>query len=246
MLEIEAISVDYGHVNALSSVSAGVAEGEVVCLLGSNGAGKSTFMRALIGLVDLSSGTIAFDGKRIDTLPVEDRVKLGIATVPEGRGMLPNMTVYENLQMGAYIRGKAPIDGELEWVYSLFPVLEERSGQAAGTLSGGEQQMLAIARALMLGPKLILMDEPSMGLAPVIVERVFSTIKEINNSGTTVLLVEQNARMALSVGGRFYVLQKGEVVLEGAVEDGRLISENEDGERIVLNEEELEQAYLGG
>ena len=246
MLEIEAISVDYGHVNALSSVSAGVAEGEVVCLLGSNGAGKSTFMRALIGLVALSSGTIAFNGKRIDTLPVEDRVKLGIATVPEGRGMLPNMTVYENLQMGAYIRGKAPIGRELEWVYSLFPVLKERSGQAAGTLSGGEQQMLAIARALMLGPKLILMDEPSMGLAPVIVERVFSTIKEINNSGMTVLLVEQNARMALSVGGRFYVLQKGEVVLEGAVEDGRLISENEDGERIVLNEEELEKAYLGG
>jgi len=246
MLEIDTISVDYGHVNALSSVSAGVAEGEVVCLLGSNGAGKSTFMRALIGLVDLSSGTIAFDGKRIDTLPVEDRVKLGIATVPEGRGMLPNMTVYENLQMGAYIRGKAPIGRKLEWVYSLFPVLKERSDQAAGTLSGGEQQMLAIARALMLGPKLILMDEPSMGLAPVIVERVFSTIKEINNSGTTVLLVEQNARMALSVGGRFYVLQKGEVVLEGAVEDGRLISENEDGERIVLNEEELEQAYLGG
>ena len=246
MLEIDTISVDYGHVNALSSVSAGVAEGEVVCLLGSNGAGKSTFMRALIGLVDLSSGTIAFDGKRIDTLPVEDRVKLGIATVPEGRGMLPNMTVYENLQMGAYIRGKAPIGRKLEWVYSLFPVLKERSDQTAGTLSGGEQQMLAIARALMLGPKLILMDEPSMGLAPVIVERVFSTIKEINNSGTTVLLVEQNARMALSVGGRFYVLQKGEVVLEGAVEDGRLISENEDGERIVLNEEELEQAYLGG
>ena len=246
MLEIDTISVDYGHVNALSSVSAGVAEGEVVCLLGSNGAGKSTFMRALIGLVDLSSGTIAFDGKRIDTLPVEDRVKLGIATVPEGRGMLPNMTVYENLQMGAYIRGKAPIGRKLEWVYSLFPVLKERSDQTAGTLSGGEQQMLAIARALMLGPKLILMDEPSMGLAPVIVERVFSTIKEINNTGTTVLLVEQNARMALSVGGRFYVLQKGEVVLEGAVEDGRLISENEDGERIVLNEEELEQAYLGG
>lgn len=246
MLEIDTISVDYGHVNALSSVSAGVAEGEVVCLLGSNGAGKSTFMRALIGLVDLSSGTIAFDGKRIDTLPVEDRVKLGIATVPEGRGMLPNMTVYENLQMGAYIRGKAPIGRKLEWVYSLFPVLKERSDQAAGTLSGGEQQMLAIARALMLGPKLILMDEPSMGLAPVIVERVFSTIKEINNSGTTVLLVEQNARMALSVGGRFYVLQKGEIVLEGSVEDGRLISENEDGERIVLNEEELEQAYLGG
>ena len=161
--------------------------------------------------------------------------------------MLPNMTVYENLQMGAYIRGKAPIGRELEWVYSLFPVLKERSGQAApGRSAAASNRCWPIARALMLGPKLILMDEPSMGLAPVIVERVFSTIKEINNTGTTVLLVEQNARMALSVGGRFYVLQKGEVVLEGAVEDGRLISENEDGERIVLNEEELEQAYLGG
>lgn len=246
MLQIEDMSVSYGQVSALSGVNARVGEGEVVCLLGSNGAGKSTFMRALIGLVPLTSGTISFDGQRIDLLPVEERVGMGIAMVPEGRGMLPSMSVYENLQMGAYVRGNADLDQDLKRIFSLFPVLEERSRQAAGTLSGGEQQMLAIGRALMLRPKLVLMDEPSMGLAPVIVERVFSKIEDINRSGTTVFLVEQNARMALSVARKFYILQKGEIVLDGSVEGGQLVSKKEGDGSIVLSEQELEEAYLGG
>ena len=246
MLQIEDIYVNYGQVSALSGVNAAVSEGEVVCLLGSNGAGKSTFMRALIGLEPLRSGRITFCGQRIESMPVEERVGMGIATVPEGRGMLPSMTVHENLLMGAYVRGAEDLDADLDQVYEIFPVLKERSGQAAGTLSGGEQQMLAIGRALMLRPRLILMDEPSMGLAPVILERVFSTIEEINRSGTTVLLVEQNARMALSVAHKFYILQKGEIVLDGKIEGGRLISKKESGENIVLTEQELEEAYLGG
>ena len=246
MLQIEDIYVNYGQVSALSGVNAAVSEGEVVCLLGSNGAGKSTFMRALIGLEPLRSGRITFCGQRIESMPVEERVGMGIATVPEGRGMLPSMTVHENLLMGAYVRGAEDLDADLDQVYEIFPVLKERSGQAAGTLSGGEQQMLAIGRALMLRPRLILMDEPSMGLAPVILERVFSTIEEINRSGTTVLLVEQNARMALSVAHKFYILQKGEIVLDGKIEGGRLVSKKESGENIVLTEQELEGAYLGG
>lgn len=246
MLQIEDIYVNYGQVSALSGVNAAVSEGEVVCLLGSNGAGKSTFMRALIGLEPLRSGRITFCGQRIESMPVEERVGMGIATVPEGRGMLPSMTVHENLLMGAYVRGAEDLDADLDQVYEIFPVLKERSGQAAGTLSGGEQQMLAIGRALMLRPRLILMDEPSMGLAPVILERVFSTIEEINRSGTTVLLVEQNARMALSVAHKFYILQKGEIVLDGKIEGGRLVSKKESGENIVLTEQELEEAYLGG
>ena len=246
MLQIEDIYVNYGQVSALSGVNAAVSEGEVVCLLGSNGAGKSTFMRALIGLEPLRSGRITFCGQRIESMPVEERVGMGIATVPEGRGMLPSMTVHENLLMGAYVRGAEDLDADLDQVYEIFPVLKERSGQAAGTLSGGEQQMLAIGRALMLRPRLILMDEPSMGLAPVILERVFSTIEEINRSGTTVLLVEQNARMALSVAHKFYILQKGEIVLDGKIEGGRLVSKKESGENIVLTEQDLEEAYLGG
>lgn len=218
MLNIRSLSVHYGPVQALSSVSLTIARGEIVALLGSNGAGKSTLMRGINGLSPSSSGEILFDGQQIDRVSVEQRARLGLASILEGRGMLPRMSVLENLQMGAYLRKDAEREKDLKNVFTMFPILRQRIWQAAGTLSGGEQQMLAFGRAVMLRPKVILMDEPSMGLAPVIVERVFDAIDEINERGMTILLVEQNARMALSVADRFYVLSTGSIVLEGVIE----------------------------
>lgn len=246
LLEIDSLSVHYGPVQALSSVSLKIAAGEIVALLGSNGAGKSTLMRGIIGLSPASAGDIVFAGKRINDIPAERRPRLGLASILEGRGMLPRMSVLENLQMGAYIRRGDRIEEDLDNVFSMFPVLRQRISQSAGTLSGGEQQMLAFGRALMLRPKLILMDEPSMGLAPVIVERVFDAIGEINKSGMTILLVEQNARMALSVADKFYVLGTGAIVLEGIVKDGHLLVDKGSGNLIGVTEEDLEAAYLEG
>jgi branched-chain amino acid transport system ATP-binding protein len=245
LLEVDRLCVRYGPIQALSDVSVDLDRGEIVVLLGTNGAGKSTLMRSLIGLAPLSSGTVSFCGRRIDALPVVERVKLGIATVLEGRGMLPAMTVYENLCMGAYSQPPENFGVDLDRVFGLFPILRDRADQLAGTLSGGEQQMLAFGRALMLRPLLILMDEPSMGLAPVIVEKVFDAIETINRSGTSVLLVEQNARMALSVAAKFYVISNGTIVLGGRVEDGELLVER-DGRVMRVSEDELETAYLEG
>lgn len=233
LLAVGGVTVKYGQVTALDDVSLRVEEGEVVCLLGSNGAGKSTLMRAIVGLVPLASGSITYRGVPMEGLPVEDRVAAGVALVPEGRGVLPQMSVLDNLLLGGYLRGgERALTADLDRVFSLFPILRARTRQLAGTLSGGEQQMMAIARALMARPKLLLMDEPSMGLAPVIVEQVFDIIHEIHRLGSTVFLVEQNAHLALSVAGRGYVLQKGKVMLEAPA--GQL-----------LREEELKEAYLG-
>jgi branched-chain amino acid transport system ATP-binding protein len=244
-LQVDELSVHYGPVRALSNVSVEARRGDIVALLGSNGAGKSTLMRALIGLAKSSAGSISFCGRRIEKLAVEERVRLGIATVLEGRGMLPRMTVLENLQMGAFPRPTKTCDEDIESVFATFPILSQRRKQLAGTLSGGEQQMLAFGRALMLRPKLILMDEPSMGLAPVAVEKVFDAIEDINRAGTTILLVEQNARMALSVAHRFYVISNGSIVLGGRVIAGQLRINNQD-RLVTVSEEELEAAYLDG
>jgi branched-chain amino acid transport system ATP-binding protein len=246
LLEINGVSVNYGQVQALSSVSLSVGRNQVTTLLGSNSAGKSTLLRTIIGLVPLSGGAMNFDGVSIGSLSVEARVKMGIATVPEGRGILPKMTVLENLQMGGYvIKDGQTLEAQLKKILAFFPVLKERSHQMGGTLSGGEQQMLAIGRAMMSKPRLILMDEPSMGLAPIIIEHLFSIIQDINRDGTVVFLVEQNARMALSVAKRFYILQKGKTVLEGTVHEGNLIVERGGEGNRVLSEEELEETYLG-
>ncbi|MCX7309052.1 MAG: ABC transporter ATP-binding protein [Afipia sp.] len=246
LLAVDKLSVRYGPVLALSDVNLTTSAGEIVTLLGSNGAGKSTLMRALIGLAIPSGGSISFNDEKIENMPVESRVALGIATVLEGRGMLPRMTVLENLQMGAYLRANDSLDEDFGKVFSTFPVLKERLKQLAGTLSGGEQQMLAFGRAMMLRPKLILMDEPSMGLAPVIVEKVFEAIESINRAGTSVLLIEQNARMALSIAHRFYVLSVGSIVLAGKVSGEKLLVERTDGRVDEISEEELEAAYLEG
>jgi branched-chain amino acid transport system ATP-binding protein len=208
-----------------------VSEGEVVTLIGANGAGKSSTLRSIVGLVKPSAGQISFAGQELRGLNTENIVKQGITLVPEGRRVFVNLTVYENLKMGAYMR-KDRLDDDLNWVYELFPRLKERSWQSAGTLSGGEQQMLAIGRALMSRPKLIMMDEPSLGLAPIVVQGVFDIIKEINRQGVTILLVEQNANMALKAADRAYVMETGRITMSGT---GRELSENE----------EIRAAYLG-
>jgi branched-chain amino acid transport system ATP-binding protein len=246
MLQVEDLSVRYGPVEALSSVRLHVEQGEIVALLGSNGAGKSTLMRTIVGLAEATSGSVTFENDVLTGLPIDTRVRRGIATVLEGRGILPSMSVLENLQMGAFVRGNEPIQADLDAVFGRFPVLQQRQHQAAGTLSGGEQQMLAIGRALMQRPRLILMDEPSMGLAPVIVEKVFDTIQEINRSGTTVLLVEQNARMALSIANRFYVLRVGEIVLQGHMKGDSIMADQGGGKFVAIAEDDLEAAYLEG
>ena len=216
MLEIRDLCVSYGAIRALHGVSLRVARGEIVTLIGSNGAGKTTTLRALSGLVRASAGSIALEGRAIDRLAPHEMVRLGMAHCPEGRGVFPNMSVAENIELGAYVRkDHAEIARDRERVLTLFPRLRERIAQVAGTLSGGEQQMLAIARAMMARPRLLLLDEPSLGLAPQIVQVIFRIIREINASGTTILLVEQNAHMALKVATRAYVLEVGRIVMEG-------------------------------
>ncbi|WP_218575024.1 ABC transporter ATP-binding protein [Reyranella sp. CPCC 100927] len=241
MLTIEKFSASYGPVHALHGIDLRVEAGEAVCLLGSNGAGKSTLIRSLMGLGPLVSGAAHFEGRDLSVHAVEDRVRLGLAVVFEGRGILPAMSVHENLLMGGYCRSRADIAQTLEQVVALFPLLASRRNQPAGTLSGGEQQMLAIARALMSRPKMIMLDEPSMGLAPIVVEQVFEAIAEVNRRGVAILLVEQNMHMALAVAQRFYVLDRGAVVLAGTVSDGVLTSNT--GQ--VLHEDEIESAYMG-
>ena len=214
MLEFTDVHTHYGPIHVLKGVNYRVDQGEIVCLLGANGAGKSTTMKTIMGIVRPTSGTVTFKGRRIDGMPTGDIVRGGISPVPEARRVFPRMTVLENLEMGAYTRTQRhEIEQDLERAFTLFPRLKERRGQVAGTMSGGEQQMLAIGRALMSRPSLLIMDEPSMGLSPIFVSRVFETIKEINGQGVTIFMVEQNANMALSIANRGYVLQTGEIVL---------------------------------
>src|SRR5919112_2004806 len=213
LLEIEGIHTFYGHIEALKGVSLTVEEGEVVTLIGSNGAGKSTTLRSISGLTQPREGEIRFMGEDVARLPAQEIVRLGISQAPEGRRCFQRMTVRENLELGAYLRRDANISSDLDRVFSLFPRLQERERQKAGTMSGGEQQMLAIGRAIMANPRLLLLDEPSMGIAPILVERIYETIREINRQGTTILLVEQNANYALDVSQRGYVLETGRVAL---------------------------------
>jgi branched-chain amino acid transport system ATP-binding protein len=224
----------YGHIHALQGITLEVFPGEIVTLLGANGAGKTTTLRTISGLMHPRSGTITFDGSEITTVPAHRLVRRGVGHAPEGRRIFSRMTVLENLQMGAYTRSdKAELQADFDRVFSLFPRLRERSGQAGGTLSGGEQQMLAIGRALMTHPKLLLLDEPSMGLAPILVEQIFDVIRDIHAQGTTVLVVEQNALMALGIAHRGYILQTGRMVLEDTAANLR-------------QNPEVQKAYLGG
>jgi branched-chain amino acid transport system ATP-binding protein len=233
MLELKNIHAYYGNIHALNGISITVNEGEIVTLIGANGAGKTTTLRTISGLLPPKEGTITFEGEDLTKYKAHEIVYKKIAMVPEGRGVFARLTVAENLDMGAYTRkDKDGIKRDLKRVYSLFPRLEERRNQVSGTLSGGEQQMLATARALMAHPRLLLMDEPSMGLAPVLVESIFDTIQSINQEGTTILLVEQNAHMALSIADRGYVLQSGEIVLQ---DNAANLRENE----------MVQKAYLG-
>ncbi len=233
MLNIKDLHTHYGHVQALKGVSLNVEEGEIVTLIGNNGAGKSTLLKTISGLVRPSSGSIEFRGQPIEELPSEDIVRLGISQAPEGRRVFPRSSVLENLEMGAYVRNdQKAIQQDIEAMMSRFPILGERKHQLAGTLSGGEQQMLTIARALMSRPRLMMLDEPSLGLMPTLVKKVFEIIKEIHAEGTTILLVEQNARKALAVADRGYVLETGNIVLYGAAEELR-------------NNDEVRKAYLG-
>jgi branched-chain amino acid transport system ATP-binding protein len=231
LLEVQDVAVRYGAVQALRGISLTVERGEIVTLLGANGAGKTTTLRTISSLLRPVSGAVVFDGQRVDTLPAHQVVGVGIGHVPEGRRVFPTMTVLENLQMGAY-RDRRHVKEDSERVLEMFPVLAERRKQDAGTLSGGEQQMLAIGRALMGRPRLLLLDEPSMGLAPLIVARIFDIIRQINESGTTILLVEQNASQALRLASRGYVLASGEIVLQGAAGD-------------LLADPAVRSAYLG-
>jgi branched-chain amino acid transport system ATP-binding protein len=232
MLDVQDIHVYYGAIHALKGVSLQVNEGEIVSLIGANGAGKSTILKTLSGLLRPRSGSIQFMGRPIAGLPAQQIVKAGISHCPEGRRVFANMTVEENLELGAYLRKDKEVRSDLEKVYHRFPRLLERRKQLAGTLSGGEQQMLAMGRALMARPKLLLLDEPSMGLAPLLVQEIFRIIQEINQGGTTVLLVEQNANQALKIAHRAYVLETGKIVLAGQAQD---LAESED----------IKKAYLG-
>jgi branched-chain amino acid transport system ATP-binding protein len=233
LLEVNEMHVQYGRIEALHGISFTVGEGEIVALIGANGAGKSTTMRAVSGLRPVHSGSIIFDSKDITKMRADLRVGLGIMQSPEGRGIFPGMTVQENLEMGAYIRrDNTAIASDMQRVYDLFPRLAERRRQAGGTLSGGEQQMLAVGRALMGRPKLLLLDEPSMGLAPMLIQLIFDTIVEINQQGTTILLVEQNAQQALSRAHRAYVLETGQIVKSGTGAE-------------LLNDPTVKDAYLG-
>lgn len=234
MLNIEDINIYYGNIRALHGVSLDIKEGEIVTLIGANGAGKSTLLKTISGLLKPKLGTIVYKNQSIAGKPVQSIVKMGISHVPEGRRVFANMSIEENLQLGAYLRkDKQGIKQDFDKVYELFPRLLERKKQLSGTLSGGEQQMLAMGRALMARPHLLLLDEPSMGLAPILVKQIFLIIEEINKTGTTILLVEQNANLALSIADRAYVMETGRIVLSGNADE--------------LNaSEEIKNAYLGG
>ena len=233
MLEVKDLEVYYGMIQAIKGISFEVNQGEVIALIGANGAGKTTTLHTITGLLSPKKGSVLFEGQDITKVPAHKIVSMGMAHVPEGRRVFADMSVYENLLMGAYTRkDKNEIAQSLEMVYKRFPRLKERTGQRAGTLSGGEQQILAMGRALMSKPKIILMDEPSMGLSPIFVNEIFDIIKEVSESGTTVLLVEQNAKKALSIADRAYVLETGSITLEGKADD-------------LLHDESVQKAYLG-
>ncbi len=232
LLEIRGLEVHYGGIRAVKGVDLRVDEGELVCLIGANGAGKSSTLKAVCGLVPLGGGSVRYAGADIGAAPVHELPRRGLVLVPEGRGVFPQLTVDENLAMGAYARGDGEVDADLECQYETFPRLKERRSQTAGTLSGGEQQMLAIARALMARPKLLLLDEPSMGLAPMMVAKIFEIVREIAARGVTILLVEQNARLALEAAGRGYVMESGTIALSG--ESSGLLADSR-----------VREAYLG-
>lgn len=233
MLEVKDLQVYYGMIQAIKNVSFEVNKGEVIALIGANGAGKTTILHTITGLLSPKSGSVIFEGTDITKVPGHKIVSMGMAHVPEGRRVFSNLTVLQNLKLGAYTRkSKSELEETLEMVYKRFPRLKERKNQMAGTLSGGEQQMLAMGRALMSHPKIILMDEPSMGLSPIFVNEIFDIIREVSDSGTTVLLVEQNAKKALSIADRAYVMETGRIVLEGKANE-------------LLNDDSIKKAYLG-
>lgn len=231
LLDLQNLSVSYGGIKAVKGINLEVPEGKVVTLIGANGAGKSTILRSIVGLVKASGGSIKFDGEELTGRSTNEIVEKGITLVPEGRRVFPNLTVLENLRVGAYMR-KDSLDEDIKWIYELFPRLQERSWQMAGTLSGGEQQMLAVGRALMSRPKLIMMDEPSLGLAPLVVQGIFEIIKKVNKEGVTILLIEQNANLALKTADIGYVMETGNITLKGTG-------------RELLNNESVKAAYLG-
>ena len=233
LLEVDNINVYYGAIHAIKGISFHVSEGEIVTLIGANGAGKTTTLNTICGLLHSRTGDVKFQDRSIAHLPAHTVVKQGLALVPEGRRVFTQLTVEENLEMGAFTRSKGEVEGSLKQVYELFPRLEERRRQVAGTLSGGEQQMLAMGRALMSKPKLMMLDEPSMGLAPILVEQVFDIIKSLHKAGTTILLVEQNAQMALTIADRAYVLENGQITLTGTGSE-------------LIHSEQVQKAYLGG
>lgn len=234
LLEVKNLEVYYGVICALKGISFEVNEGEIVALIGSNGAGKTTMMQSVVGILPKKGGTVVFDGKDITKTPCHNVVKLGMTQVPEGRRIFQELTVYENLMMGAYsVRDQRQFKDDLDRMFALFPRLKERRNQIAGTLSGGEQQMLAMSRALMSHPKLLMLDEPSMGLAPILVDQIFDIIKELHEAGTTILLVEQNANKALQIADRAYVLETGSITLSGTGME-------------LASSDEVRKAYLGG
>ncbi|AOY75692.1 ABC transporter ATP-binding protein [Clostridium formicaceticum] len=233
MLKIEDLKVSYGGIQALKGINLEVQEGKIVALIGANGAGKSTTLRSIVGLIKPESGRITYHGEDLSKIQTKDMVRKGITLVPEGRRVFPDLTVLENIKIGAFYRNdEKNIKEDIEWVYSLFPRLKERTWQLAGTLSGGEQQMLAVGRALMSRPKLLMMDEPSLGLAPLIVKEIFNIIEEIHKQGVTILLIEQNANVSLKIAHQAYVMETGTITLEGT------------GKELLTNEE-VKKAYLG-
>ena len=234
MLEVKNLEVYYGVICALKGISFEVNEGEIVSLIGANGAGKTTMMQSVVGLIPKKSGSVIFDGKDITKMPCHKIVQLGMTQVPEGRRIFQELSVYENLMMGAYtVKDQQKFKAELDKIYDLFPRLAERRNQIAGTLSGGEQQMLAMSRALMINPKLLMLDEPSMGLAPILVDQIFEIIKHLHEQGTTILLVEQNASKALEISDRAYVLETGQITVTGTGAE-------------LASSDEVRKAYLGG
>lgn len=233
MIELKDINAGYGQVQIVRDVSMNIDNNEIVALIGANGAGKSTIIKTISGMLPVSSGSIIFEGKRIENMPAHKIITNGIALVPEGRRLFPYMTVQENLELGAYVENnREKVQENMEWVFSLFPILQERRAQLAGTFSGGEQQMLTIGRALMSKPKFLMMDEPSLGLSPMIVNEVFKTVEVLQNEGVTILLVEQNVRKSLEIVSRGYVLEHGRIVLSGEAKE-------------LLEDENVKKAYLG-